>query len=183
MKIKKNNLKLIVVTMLGGVSSTASAASTGTISFVGEVTDVTCDVSVAGGGTDATITLPSVSAANLSNVGDVAGRVEFDISLSNCANATAASAYAFFEAGANVDSTTGRLTNTGTASNVDLQLLDVANAYAPINIGNTAQNTDSSTTAINTGAAILNYGVEYYATGAATAGSVGSSVTYTISYK
>ncbi|ELH4233541.1 type 1 fimbrial protein [Vibrio fluvialis] len=184
MQSKSKDLKLGLLAIVVGVFSCgASAASTGTISFVGEVTDVTCDLSVGGASSDATVTLPAVSVANLSSIGDVAGRVEFDISLSNCANATAKSAYAFFESGANVNTSSGRLINTGSATNVDLQLLDAANAYSPINIGNTAQNTDSAANTIDAGAATLKYAVEYYATGTSTAGSVASSVTYTISYK
>lgn len=40
-------------------SSIAYAASTGTITFEGQLTDTTCDVSVNGGGPDATVTLPT----------------------------------------------------------------------------------------------------------------------------
>ncbi|MGI3022846.1 fimbrial protein [Vibrio alginolyticus] len=178
---KKLKLSMLAIG-LGFINFNAFAASTGTITFVGEVTDTTCDVAVEGGSADSTVTMPTVSSSNLANVGDTAGRVEFDITLSSCSSA-AQGAYAFFESGANVDSSTGRLTNTGSATNVDLQILDVANAYTPIKVGNTLQHSDSVATAISGDTARLNYAVEYYASGASTAGDVNSSVTYTISYK
>jgi len=179
----RKTLKLSMLFVgLGVINFNVLAASTGTITFVGEVTDTTCDVSVDGGSSDSTVTLPTVSTSNLASVGDTAGRVEFDITLTNCSSA-AQDAYAFFEAGENVDSSTGRLINTGTATNVDLQLLDVDNLYTPINIGNTLQHSDSSATAIFNDTARLNYAVEYYANAASTPGDVSSSVTYTVSYK
>lgn len=176
-------LKLsMLVIGLGFINSNVLAASTGTITFAGEVTDTTCNVAVAGGSADSTITLPTVSTSNLASIGDTAGRVEFDITLSGCSSADQG-AYAFFEAGANVNSSTGRLVNTGSAANVDLQLLDVSNAYTPINVGNTLQHSDTTATAISGDTARLNYAVEYYASAAPTAGNVSSSVTYTVSYK
>ncbi|EOX4902160.1 fimbrial protein [Vibrio alginolyticus] len=183
MKINKGLKLASLAVSLSFFNYGALAATNGTITFVGEVTDTTCDISVGGGASDSTITLPTVSSANLSNVGETAGRVEFDVSLSNCSDAASKSAYAFFESGANVDSSTGRLVNTGNATNVDLQILDVANSYAPIKVGNTAQNSESVASAITDNSSTLKYAVEYYATGVATAGTVNSSVTYTISYK
>jgi major type 1 subunit fimbrin (pilin) len=86
--------------------------------------------------------------------------------------------YAYFEQGANVNAD-GRLTNTGTATNVDLQLLsgnDVLNA------GSTEQTTSPKTVALTAGAGTLTYSAQYYATGAATAGTVLSAVNYSINY-
>lgn len=88
---------------------------------------------------------------------------------------------AYFEKGANVDAN-GRLINTATggASNVVLQLVD-GTGNTPINAGDISQNSGNFV-AISGGNATLPYSVRYYATGAATAGAVTSSVTYSLIY-
>jgi major type 1 subunit fimbrin (pilin) len=100
------------------------------------------------------------------------------MALSNC-SATTGDVYAYFEQGANVNAD-GRLTNTGTATNVDLQLLDSGNGV--LNAGSTEQTTSPKTVALTAGAGTLTYSAQYYATGAATAGTVLSAVNYSINY-
>lgn len=161
----------------------AQAASTGTITFNGELTATTCDADVDGQGPDATIVLPTVGTNQLTAEGQTAGRTGFNIGLSNCAG-TLQTASAFFEAGSTVDLTTGHLKNVnGDATNVSLQLRDEAGSEAVIQAGNSNQTANTTYYDISSGSADLPYAVEYYANGATTAGTVVSSVVYSIQYK
>jgi len=174
---------LISSLVAAGILATASAsavASDGTITFTGNVESQTCTVSVNGGDSSATVTLPTVASSVLATEGETAGSTAFTISLTACTD-TSGSVYAYFEQGANVDTTTGKLTNTGTATNVQVQLKDSVSNI--LNIGSDDQTTSPTTSGLSTdGSTTLSYSAEYYATGAATSGTVSTSVTYSISY-
>jgi major type 1 subunit fimbrin (pilin) len=162
----------------------SAVAADGTINFNGEVKDQTCTVAVNGQVSPAiaTVTLPTVSSALLNASGKTIGQTGFKIELSSCAG-PALSASAFFESGATVDAITNNLKNTtGTAKLVQLQLVDGANGNV-IKAGDTSQITATTATTITANAATLPYAVQYIATGKATAGTVVSSVTYSINYK
>jgi major type 1 subunit fimbrin (pilin) len=164
--------------LLAASQVNAAEASDGTISFTGNINSQTCTVSVNGAGSSATVALPTVAASLLQTAGETAGATRFTVDLSECSTTTG-DVYAYFEQGANVNAN-GRLTNTGTATNVDLELLD--NAGTSLNAGSTDQSTSPTTAALTDGAATLTYAARYYATAAATAGTVASSVTYSINY-
>jgi major type 1 subunit fimbrin (pilin) len=178
--------KIAIIAAMGAAFVAAGVqASTGTINFTGTVAAQTCAASV--GGTAApsasTVALPVVQANALSAAAATAGRTAFQISLTGCAASNPAGAgtvKALFENGAGVDSN-GRLVNTGSAQNVALQLLD-GTTNAVITAGNASQNTGGYVT-ISAGAATLPYSVQYYATAAAAAGTVASSVTYSLIYQ
>lgn len=170
------------------VALTAQANS-GTITFAGKITASTCTVVVDGQGADATITLPTVSKDLLKADGDTAGKTHFNIVMSKCTLGgtpadTKVSTY--FEAGSTVDVSTGFLINSGSATKVALRLTD-GTTNAAIKAGSESQ-TSNNTFATAAGAsgaatASLPYAVEYIASGASTAGTVASSVTYNIMYK
>ncbi|WP_035056123.1 fimbrial protein [Andreprevotia chitinilytica] len=161
------------------LTSGAAAASDGTITFTGKVTAATCKIDVNGSGAkDATVVLPTVTTTSLAS-GSVAGATKFDIKLTECATAT--SVRAFFENGTGVDNATGNLKNTATtaAANVQVQLTNASDVK--IVPGDQAQRTAAAVT-VTGNAATLSYGGRYAATGAAGAGDVTSSVTYSIDY-
>jgi major type 1 subunit fimbrin (pilin) len=180
--MKKVIIAASIVAALASVS--AQAASTGTITFNGLLTSSTCDVTVAGQGADALVVLPTIGTNQLTGPTQTAGRTGFNMALKDCAG-TLKTASAFFEAGSSVDVTTGRLHNmTGTATNVDLQLRDASSAsQAAIQAGNTNQIVNTTYVDVSSGSATLPYAVEYYANGATTAGTVVSSVVYSLQYK
>ncbi|HGM5492497.1 TPA: fimbrial protein [Serratia fonticola] len=177
--------KLTIVASLIAVFGTvgvAQAASTGTITFNGELTANTCDVSIDGQPTDATVILPTVSTGTLDTANRTAGDTSFMMALTNCADSTQ-TASAFFQAGATVDAN-GRLINTGTASNVSLQLLDGSSStQQPIKIGSQEQIMNTVYNGIAGGNVSLPYIVRYFAEGATTAGTVISNVVYSIQYQ
>lgn len=159
----------------------AAKATDGTININGAVTGSTCVVKVNGAVSPATITLPTVSTTALSAAGVTAGQTAFAINLSGCAGTpTATKASTFFENGPNVNAA-GRLVNTGTATNVDVQLVNSDNSV--ITAGSAAPTSGTGVAMISAGAATLNYYARYYATAAATAGSVASSVQFSVIYQ
>jgi len=181
--------KILVTALLASVLAAPFAhASDGTVNFSGTVTDTTCTVSVTGAATKVTtVTLQTVSATALATAGQTAGLAPFTLRLSNCSSAKtlASTSAAYFEAGPGVDPSTGYVKNTGTATNVALQLVDAANNKA-IKAGDYSQVAGNSRATIDptTKAADIPYAVQYIATqGAGSAGTVVGSVTYAINYQ
>jgi major type 1 subunit fimbrin (pilin) len=181
--MKKVITSAALLAVLSAASMGAQAASTGTITFNGELTATTCDANVDGQGPDATVVLPTIGTNQLTAQGQTAGRTGFNIALSNCAG-TLQTASAFFEAGSSVDLPTGHLKNmTGDATNVSLQLREEGSNEAVIQAGNSNQTANATYYDISSGSADLPYAVEYFANGATTAGTVVSDVVYSIQYK
>lgn len=180
--MKNTNFLSAVVTAASLACAMAPAmanASDGTITFTGSVTASTCTIAVNGGAASATVVLPPVSTKSLTGKGVVAGATNFSIALSAC-EASLKNANAFFELGATVNTATANLVNSGTATLVEVQLLDKKGTH--IKPGDQAQYAAGSYTPVTSAAATLSYAAQYYATGQTTAGTVSSTVTYSISY-
>jgi major type 1 subunit fimbrin (pilin) len=173
------------------LAATAGAASAdqGLITFVGSVSDSTCVVSGGNGSNGAfgnfTVALDPVRTTALNAAAKTAGRKGFEVVFSNgqggsCATATITKAHFRFVGSSPSVNIDGRMKNvlgfTG-AENVDLQMLDESNAV--INLTN---HTRKDVTLATTGPTVIKYGVQYYATGVATAGNVRSDVIYEASY-
>ncbi|MDG0854514.1 fimbrial protein [Roseateles puraquae] len=154
------------------ISASGAYAVDGTVTVSGNVSSATCTVTASA----TTVTLPTVSKTSLATAGSTAGTTPWSVSVSSC---SAATMNTFFEAGTTVNSN-GRLINSGTAGNVDGQI--VTSTFGVVNIG--AANGSQGTTAVSvsSNAATQQFYVRYYATGAATAGTFTSSFTYTLVY-
>lgn len=177
-----NTIRLLAITVLASATFAANAAD-GTITFNGLVTDKTCDITTPQG-KDFTVTLPTVARSALPTAGATAGRTPFTISLSQCSAGNVAT---YFEPGATVDFASGRLLNqaaTNAAANVQIRLLGSNNQFLPVLAAGSgsAQSNSQWVSVAADGSANLDYYTEYYATAAATAGEVTSSVKYTIIY-
>lgn len=118
------------------------------------------------------VVLPTVSTNALKASGNVAGRTPFNINLTCQAGANVSITMSPSTAGA----TTGTIANTGTATNVNVQLLD--NTYNAVSF-----NTSKSVGAAPNGTLSLPYYAQYYATGATGAGSVKATATFTLTYQ
>ncbi|WP_380180256.1 fimbrial protein [Kalamiella sp. sgz302252] len=181
-------LLIAAAVMAAFAGGSAQAASTGVIEFNGLLTESTCNVDSVNGtaGADGEVTLPPLDISTLPAQDSTAGDTAFTIELSGCTNASTVAAY--FQADTQVN-TNGRLTNTTTnGANVTLQLLDYADAADSnnnaITIGSDAQSNSTEFVDATSGVATLKYGVRYFAeNGAATAGTVTSSVVYALMYK
>ncbi|ESE41978.1 fimbrial protein [Shewanella decolorationis] len=174
--MKKLTLSALVLTALFG----ANAHANNTITFLGEVSDQTCEVAINGATANPTVLLPTVSTADLAAAGSVAGETPFTLSVSGCTiNATQALPIKTVFVGNSVTAA-GNLGNTGTATNVSLQILDAVGGNAVDLTG--VATVDGLNVAAGDSTASHDFAVQYYAEGAATAGTVVSSVQYAISY-
>ncbi|AXL50636.1 fimbrial protein [Paraburkholderia caffeinilytica] len=171
---------------LMGLASFGANAADGTITVTGTVLDTTCSINGTASGVpaDKSITLAPVSSGSLSVLGATAATsspTDLALNLSGCSG-TATKAIARFENGPTVDQNSGNLTNSGTATNVQVQLLNAQ--MQPINITTNSNNQlASNASTITGGAANLKYFAQYYATGKAGAGTVNTSVQYTMQYQ
>jgi major type 1 subunit fimbrin (pilin) len=182
--MKKTIFAIAAIAAIGSAAMGQAHAADGQINFVGKLEAQTCTIDVNGTVTPAvaTVTLPTVSTGKLANAGETTGQTGFIIGLKNCTG-PATSAAAFFESGSTVDLPSGNLKTTGTATNVQLQLVDASTGTA-IQAGNVSQHAGTTKIALDaTGNANLPYAVQYFATGATGAGTVNSSVTYSINYQ
>lgn len=174
MSMKKLTLAAAIVA--GMALTPAAFAVDGTITFNGNVLATTCTIN--SGTPNFTVTLPDVSTNVLAVSGDVAGQTAFNIALSSCsANATAS---AYFEQGPNIDATTGNITNSGTATNVQIQLVN-SDGTSAINLLTPTSNTTTAAVTSTSGGT-LTYYARYFATGVSTAGTVTATEQYTINY-
>lgn len=173
--------KITLAMALFAASTTASmAASNNTITFQGEVTAQTCSVTVNGLEANPMVLLPTVSTADLDTSGKKAGKTTFTLGVSGCtADAADVDIKTVFVG--NQVSSTGNLINTGTATNVELQLLKDATTTTGIDL-NSGLAQDGIVLLAGQTSAEHDFAVQYYTTGLATPGSVISSVQYAVSY-
>jgi major type 1 subunit fimbrin (pilin) len=177
----------------------SSVASDGTITFTGAVTANSCTINVNGSASNnATVALPIVDTAALTNASaplTKAAGTFFNIALSACdaSHADVASGGTavptlvaiYFEAGPNVDQATSGLINAGT-SNVEVNLYKASGATV---VG--TQITPGRSTNQPANQAIGAAGTQWFYAGystagaaaAATAGTVTTSVTYSLVYQ
>ncbi|MDV7104486.1 fimbrial protein [Vibrio sp. TH_r3] len=175
--MKKTNLTLLSIAAM--FSTSVLAAQANVITFQGEVTDQTCVVDVNGEEANPLVLLPTVSTSDLAAAASVAGTTEFDISISGCTAGTATVIDTVF-VGNQVNG--ANLGNTGTAGNVDIQILDTKGVAIDFssNYNGAGDLTLADATATE---ATATYKAQYYATAASTAGTVNASLQYAISYQ
>ncbi|AOI79972.1 MULTISPECIES: fimbrial protein [Burkholderia] len=182
MKLAFSSIAALTVAAAAALPTMAHAAD-GTITVTGAVGTQTCTIegNGAGGGKDFTVQMPKVSTSALGVGGSTAGRTAFNIGLKNCAPASG-KVYTHFEAGTTVNSTTGQLFNaSGTAKNIEITLLNGSD-YSQINLGKAQEN--SIPVDLANGSATLPYYAQYVAVGGgASAGTVNTSVMYSIMYQ
>ena len=165
---------LLVAAAAAGLASIAPAfAADGTITVTGSVSTTTCKVANNGA---VAVVLPTVATTALSAAAAVAGYQPFSINLTGCGANTRVTTY--FEPGATI-AANGNLVNAGTATNVQVRLFNDDRSVINLAGAPTAQNSKQFT--IDT-AGSLNYYAAYYATAPATAGTVSTSVIYSVTY-
>jgi major type 1 subunit fimbrin (pilin) len=189
MKLRNSLFAIVAAAGLVSLASFDARAADGTIQISGSISDTTCSINgvTSGSPSDIGVLLPTVTAGSLASQGDAAGMSkasDIRMVLSGCSGA-ATRAVARFENGPTVDQATGFLKNMAGANgaqNVEVRLLN-ANLM-PINIVTGGNNDiNGNSTEIVNGSAVLQYFAQYYATGKAQAGSVATSVQYTMQYQ
>ncbi|QRX83427.1 fimbrial protein [Glaciimonas sp. PAMC28666] len=158
-------------------------ASDGTMTINGKITAATCVVSGNGAATGTfTLTLPTVSTTALNVAGATAGHTLFNIALSACSTPSQL-VHTYFEAASTADAVTGRLYNaaSATATNVEVALMNKDRTAILVGFPDSTQNSNAITTVSNAGT--MYYIAAYYANGgASTAGTVASTVSYSVVY-
>lgn len=149
-----------------------------TITFKGAVADQTCTVTINGNEVAPVVLLPTARAADLAISGATDKDTTFDLGISNCTVSEDDVTVSTVFVGNNVTDA-GRLGNTGTANNVDIQLLNTTGT--PINLTGGYTSPDLLLPAGDTEASAT-YTARYYATGAATVGTVQASLQYAVTY-
>lgn len=172
MKVLTTSLSVLAAML---ITSTSHAATTGKVSFTGKVYNQTCDVSPATA--DQTVILSDVRASALDLAGKTANPTNFTLSLKGC---TKGATVGFKFDQVNVDATTGTLNSSGTAQNVNVQILDRNSAPIALNAQTKA---DYVKVLANDIPIDYLYKAQYYATGEATPGTVSTYATFSIDYK
>ncbi|MCW1833806.1 type 1 fimbrial protein [Pantoea ananatis] len=174
----KFSLSLSVSAFL--LSGYAQADSANTINFQGEVSDETCSVAINGNESSPVVLLPTVSKADLDTSGKTAGKTDFTVGLTGCSGSATTTQISTVFVGNNV-SAAGNLTNTGSAENVEIQMLDTAGTVINLTGGFTGSG-DLSLSANETEKSAT-YGAQYFSTRVATSGTVAASIQYAITYR
>jgi major type 1 subunit fimbrin (pilin) len=170
---------LLAALGVAALAPNSASAADGTINITGNINASTCKINGASSPVTVGVTLPTVSTTSLSAAGAVAGRTAFALNLTNCGSLT--KAQTFFEPGPTIMAD-GNLKNaTGSATGVEVQLLN--NDFSAINLAGASGAQNSAQTALTSGAGTLNYYAQYFATAAAGAGTVSTSVQFTMLYQ
>lgn len=188
--MKSTTLSLALAAISSLALSPAASAADGSFHFYGEVVASTCDVTPGQNAEEVlgeiAINLPKVGVESLATDGATAGAKAFQVVIggsgqAGCIGGATNRASIAFDSISNVlvDNTTGRLKNSGTANNVQVELVNSVTGK-PINlfIGSNVPEAE-----IVANKAVLDLGARYVANGGpATEGSVDTTVAFTVVY-
>ncbi|HET7929812.1 MAG TPA: fimbrial protein [Rhodanobacteraceae bacterium] len=164
----------------------AHATADGTVTIGGKVLNGTCSVSGNGSPANTAVTLADVQQSALTATGAyTASQQKFSIDLTNCPTTPSGVQVGLQFFGGNDSSGAGLLTSTGTATGVEVQLLDSSKNAVTIT---SAQPTDNSNvtdaTTLSGASATLDYYAQYYVTSATPgAGTVEAQTSFVINYQ
>jgi len=177
------NTNFMMYMIMGMFSANVFAASNNTISFQGEVTDQTCTLTVNGNENAPIILLPTVTVSSLAKSGDVAGATTFEMGVTGCsATENSSKSLSTVFIGNLVDlANEGTLGNSGTAENVNIQILD--GESKPIDLSSIYTAEQDLKLADDETSAKSMYTAQYFSTGTATAGTVAASLQYAVTYQ
>lgn len=178
--MRNHQLQTLGLAAALAMAVSSAQASDGTINFAGQLQTSTCAVSAASA--NQTVTLPTLATTNLTTAGQTGGATTFSIAVAGCPTGVGAPTTftTYFETNSNVDLTNGNLKSTGTATGVQLRLSNAGGGAIRLDKPTGSQNVTQAT--LSAGAGTANYFAEYYATGATSAGTVASSITYSMIY-
>jgi major type 1 subunit fimbrin (pilin) len=180
------NLKATLSALLfAGLAAPSAFAADGTITFNGEITNVTCSVSGEGGvGPDFTVNMFGVDGSKFTGIGSQVGDTGFRIFIGKDGEATCVDGtkvWAHFDPDALTDSATGmvKLATTSTATGVQFRLFN--ENHEPVDIWGD-QKPVAKTVADNQ--AVLAHVVAFEQTAATVAaGKANGAVRYTIRFE
>ncbi len=158
----------------------AQANDTGTLSITGNLVALSCEVDGGQGtGGDIAIVLPKLSSDGLDAPGATGGYKPFSLTIrgnaQTCADGTGVS-IEFDQL--NVDPQTGMLRNTGSADNVQIELLNARNETVNLKDGSGLE-----LVKVDAQSALIQMAARYHAVGATTPGDVSSAASYRLTYE
>lgn len=175
------NLKLISSALLiaGLAAPAAFATSSGTITFQGKITNVTCSVDGNGTGKpDFTVDLGSISAGDFANVGDAVGPQAFQFKIGGEPSCTDGTKVWAKWSGTSFIDPQGLINVNGTAGGVKIRLFnktgDKIDAF---------NNDDTVKETVVGNVATLVYAAAFERTANVTAGDASGLVNYTINFE
>jgi len=170
-----------------GLAATAVQAQANKITFEGEVTEQTCQVTV-NGQTDAQVLLPTVKTTDLNGQASKAGQTPITMLITGCKKPSAGGKkdikVKFHGFNVDSDGNLGNSANQSAATKVAVQLTKDASGTDAIALDNLQTTTvDAATLADDDETATYVFGARYFSKdGGAGAGAVKASVEYTLSY-
>jgi len=194
MNARINRAKVAVSIAAAMTLALPGRASEGTITFTGAVTGNSCVVHLGAGGPSGVVALPVVDSSALD--GSSASRntsagTFFEITLSGCiadqadpSGVPPAQVAIYFEAGPNVDRATHALINAGT-SNVEVKLYQASQTNvvgSPITPGTAGTGQPASQPLAGSATQHFYAGYSLVGGAKATAGTVSTSITYSLVY-
>lgn len=166
-------------------SSSVGATDSGVITVNGSLRSGTCNPSVNGGGADGTVDLVSANISSLSFAGATADNTSFYLEVKGCQLSTGGKVYVYFDSAQTSVNAAGRLNNmasSDSATMVEFQILNKDKSVINLAAGAGSQGAGDSQSPNASGYARFDYSIEYYATGASSAGVVTSMLAYTLNY-
>lgn len=176
-------LKLMGIALLFPLTALAD----NTVTFLGEVSDSTCNVTVNGTAGNVSVLLPTIPASVLSEAAETAGQTPFKFVVSGC-TADTQKTVGMRLVPVSVTATGGNLTNLATvtpAQKVDIQIVDNYNNGNNVIDFTSGEYVSTTLATLPTAGQQLEFPftAQYYATGQATVGKVESQLQYALTYK
>jgi major type 1 subunit fimbrin (pilin) len=157
--------------------SPLSVLASNTITFVGEVSSSSCDVTVNGSSGDLFVQLPTVTTADLSAAGSTAGERDFTFEVKGCSGTTQTNVGVRLVApNINSSGNLANLASVNSASQVAVQVLDGTSA-----IDFTSGEYFSAKKSMSS-PQTFPFKARYISQGSATAGKVEAKLEYALSY-
>jgi len=171
------------ITLIGSYTAAANNGATISLTNAGSVT-LSSGTMIASGGCNilnVPVTLPAVFTSQLGSTGATGGMTPVQLNLTGCPASTPVS-ISFSGTAATISGTpsTTVLASTGSAPNVGVQLLGNGGSPAPVDITGSVKTAVGTTS--SSGSLGVTYYAQYYATGAASPGTINATAVYTLTY-
>lgn len=181
--LKLNNPTMRKILMLLAASAVIAAMGAGSalaadanLNFTGLITQPSCTVDSSTA--NQTISLGSAPIMNFPAIGSTGNPTAFSLNLLNCSPGTAVT----MSVAGTMDTVASVLQNTGTATQVGVQILKAATVGATTGTPVTLNSTSSLGTVDNTNTMTVPFVAQFYRLGTLTAGSVTTTATVNFTY-
>lgn len=183
MKLKSLTSLAASGVMLAALTPALSQANSGNVEFTGNITSVSCHVTVDANGLDQPVRLGDISPADLATTGATSPAKGFEIYLNGDKGCVDGSkAVVTFNKTGHIDPGTGnlRLIGEGSATGVQIQISN--NAEGNTEVINLFTNDNQQVAEVKENKAVFKFNASYVATGNVTEGFGNSNIDFLVSY-